>query len=165
MMRRGGFTLFELLVVLVIMSLMTALAAPRLVNSLSRLGAKTSAQKVSAALRMLRSKAATEKKTYLAVFQMEKRQYFFKKPDSAFFGATQPESEGPLERFSLSEGVRFEKGVPVQGDVVTSGEFLIAFFASGGSSGGTVVLSGENDRRFSVSTDLITGAVKVSEAE
>lgn len=164
-MRRDGFTLFELLVVLVIMSLMTALAAPRLVNSLSRLGAETSAQRMSAALRMLRSKAATEKKSYLAVFDMDKGQLYFKRPDLGAGDSDGAESDVRQRRFTLSEGVRFEKGIPVQGDEITFGEFLIAFFPSGGSSGGTIVLSGENDRRYEVSADLITGSVKVSEVE
>lgn len=165
MKRSGGFTLFELLVVLVLVSLMTALAAPRLVGSLSRLGARTSAQKVSAALRMLRSKAATEKKTYLAVFEMDKGALYFKRPDSGVSGSDGPEAAAPQKRFTLSEGVRFEKGIPVQGDATPSGEFLIAFFPGGGSSGGTVVLTGENDRRYAVSADLITGAIRVAEAE
>jgi general secretion pathway protein H len=67
-----GFTLLELIVVLVIISLMSALVVPKLAGPMSNLDLKTASQKISASLRYARSRAASEKTTYAAVFDFDK---------------------------------------------------------------------------------------------
>ena len=68
---RRGFTLLELIVVLVIISLMTALVAPRLTGPMNNLDLKTAGQKIVASLRYARSQAASEKTTYVALFDFD----------------------------------------------------------------------------------------------
>ncbi|PJC76387.1 MAG: hypothetical protein CO012_01370 [Syntrophobacterales bacterium CG_4_8_14_3_um_filter_49_14] len=67
-----GFTLLELIVVLIIISLMSALVVPKLAGPMSNLDLKTAAKKISASLRYVRSHAASEKTTYVALFDFDK---------------------------------------------------------------------------------------------
>ena len=68
---RSGFTLLELIVVLVIIGLMSALIAPRLKGPMGRLDLRTAAKNISSALRYARSQAAAEKTTYVALFDFD----------------------------------------------------------------------------------------------
>ncbi len=70
---KRGFTLLELIVVLVIISLISALVGPRFTGTLTNMNLKTAAKKVAAALRYARSQAASEQITYVSVFDFEKK--------------------------------------------------------------------------------------------
>jgi general secretion pathway protein H len=70
--RNAGFTLLELIVVLMIIGLMSTLVVPKLVGPLADLNLKTASQKISASLRYARSQAASEKATYVALFDFDK---------------------------------------------------------------------------------------------
>ena len=74
MQRRNarGFTLLELIVVLMIIGLMSTLVVPKLVGPMGNLNLKTASQKISASLRYARSQAASEKTTYVALFDFDK---------------------------------------------------------------------------------------------
>jgi prepilin-type N-terminal cleavage/methylation domain-containing protein len=63
-----GYTLLELLVVLIIISLVSVMVAPKLVSSLGNLNFKTTAKRLSASLRYTRGQATSEEITYIALF-------------------------------------------------------------------------------------------------
>ncbi len=71
-----GFTLFELIVVLLIIGIMMALVSPRLLGSLTKVNLKTSAQKISSSLRYARSQAVSEQTIYHDVFDFDKKGLF-----------------------------------------------------------------------------------------
>ncbi|GBC60189.1 hypothetical protein DENIS_1140 [Desulfonema ishimotonii] len=161
-----GFTLLELMVVMVIVGLMSVLIVPRLGKSLSRLGAETAARKVVASLRYARSIAVSERKIWLADFDFEAGRIILKpwrrETDS---DAGEPETvRERLRTFTLPDGVRLEKGISVRGDV-SQDDFQIAFFPGGGSGGGEVFLGDDHGRRFHLEADIITGAIRLAEAE
>jgi len=54
-----GFTLIEIIIVLVIMGLMAAFAGPRIAKSLGGLSLRTTAKKVAGALRYAKSRSVT----------------------------------------------------------------------------------------------------------
>jgi general secretion pathway protein H len=184
MQRRNhrGFTLLELIVVLVIIGLMSTLVVPKLVAPMANLNLKTASQKISASLRYARSQAASEKTTYLALFDFEKNRLVISNPpipslakidspgsNRAAFDGTPGESPdneqdrpGASKTYNLPEGVKLAKGASREGDVI-SGLFRILFFPSGGSSGGEITVANEGGRQYRIHVDFITGTVQLSE--
>jgi len=69
-----GFTLVELLVVLVLIGLLTALVFPSMGRGLAMLRLKTSSREIVATLRLARSKATTEQQIYWVGFDSEKNE-------------------------------------------------------------------------------------------
>lgn len=165
---RWGFTLLELLVVLVIISLMSALVAPKITGTMVNLKLKTVSKKVSAALRYARSNAASEKRTYAAAFDFDNnRLSIFTSPIDA--GENDKESAkderewapGP-KVYDFPNGIRMEKGV-AGNEEVDSGLFQILFFPNGSSSGGDMILANDRGRWYKISVDFVTGVVRLSE--
>ena len=177
-----GFTLLELIVVLVIISLMSALVVPKLAGPMSNLDLKTASKKISASLRYVRSHAASEKTTYVALFDFDKNRLviinstipplvkgdFHINHREAFEGTpgeppdNQQDRPGGLKTYNLPDGVKLAKGVSREGDF-NSGFFRIFFFPSGGSSGGEITVANERGRQHKINVDFITGTVLLSE--
>ena len=177
-----GFTLLELIVVLIIISLMSAVVVPKLTGPMSNLDLKTAAKKISSSLRYVRSHAASEKTTYAALFDFDKNRLViinstippFAKGDfhinsrEAFERTLveQPDNgkdrPGELKIYNLPDGVKLTKGVSREGDF-NSGFFRIFFFPSGGSSGGEITVANERGRQYKINVDFITGTVQLSE--
>lgn len=166
-----GFTLLELLVVLVIISLMSVLVVPQLTGSLARMNLQTASKKISASLRYARSQAASEKITYVAIFDFEKDRLSIMTGQEAQTGETLKEDLGDGEEpvirsksYDLPDGVKLEKGVSGK-DEIDSGLFQITFFPTGSSSGGDVILTNDRGKRYKISVDFITGVVRLGELE
>lgn len=162
-----GFSLFELLVVLVIIGLMSALVVPKLAGSMSNIDLRTASKKISASLRYARSRAASGRIKYLALFDLDRERVVIA-PDKG-----QPEDgreenraghkKNALYSFSydLPEGVGLETAV--SDDEVDSGLFRLVFFPSGRSSGGSVVLANDRGKRLRIDIDFITGCVRLTD--
>jgi general secretion pathway protein H len=172
-----GFTLLELIVVLLIIGLMMALVTPRLVGSLTKMNLKTSAQKISSSLRYARSQAVSCQIIYHVVFDFEKNGLNIKAEksqddESAYLKAEIESAETDIskpkesreESYFLPEGIKIEKAMTTD-DEVDSGLFSIVFYPAGNSSGGSVLLMDEKERRFQISVDFITGIVSLTEPD
>ena len=176
---RGGFTLLELIVVLVIISLMSALVVPKLVGPMSSLDLKTASKKISASLRYARSQAASEKTTYLALFDFDNNRLVIINPTPTNGDLSinnqeaierileeqqdhHKERPGGLKTYKLPNGVKLAKVFSKEGEV-NSGIFPVFFFPSGGSSGGEITVANEQGRQYKVTVDFITGTVQLSE--
>ncbi len=160
-----GFTLFELLVVMVVMGLMIALAWPRMARSLEKMNLNTAARKMSAALRYARSKAVSQSTTYISDFDFDSRRLTIKPlPEKTRLfreGSVSNNDKATREKsYELPEGVRLEKAI-VDEEEIRSGLFRIVFFPSGCSSGGEVVITGEKKDRYRIKVDFITGMVEL----
>ena len=59
---------------------MSTLVVPKLVGPLGNLNLKTASQKISASLRYARSQAASEKTTYVALFDFDKNRLVISNP-------------------------------------------------------------------------------------
>ncbi|MBN1832527.1 MAG: prepilin-type N-terminal cleavage/methylation domain-containing protein [Deltaproteobacteria bacterium] len=169
--RISGFTLIELMIVLVLLSVATALVVPRLAGSLDRMNAESTARRIASALRFARSRAVTEKIPYLAVFDMDTNMLSvmaYPAPDETDPNEADPDNAeigGPQEPrvYIFPDGIRLREGVPLDGETVTAGAFVMGFFPGGGTTGGKVILRDDKDRVFSVDLDRITGSVKIHE--
>lgn len=160
----SGFTLVELMVVMVLIGLISALVAPRLAGSVPKLQLQAVAGKISAALRYARSQAVTENRTYTAVFDFgHNRLYVVDRPmvsDLDFEDLQKTARESGLRQkiYDLPRGVALKTSSSGQNEIVTD-IFALFFYATGGSSGGTVTLASDRDRRCRINIDPIIGTV------
>ncbi|MCD6273599.1 MAG: prepilin-type N-terminal cleavage/methylation domain-containing protein [Deltaproteobacteria bacterium] len=154
-----GFTLLELIIVMIIIGLMSVLVVPVIGGSLSNMELKTAAKKTASALRYCRNKAATQKTTYIAgidfatnIISVENKKKASEKP-----GET---DEPDLKTYKLPDGVHMEK--IVSGDQeIDSGRFKITFFPNGSCSGGLITLAGTREKQYNINLDSITGIVTI----
>lgn len=180
MNREKGFSLLELLVVLVIISLMTAMILPRMGGTLNTVHLKSAAKKMASLLRYARNTAVSEHLiTHVKCdFEGSKILLFVQSEVSDGHALASNVTKGrvdsqkqlddeedenpPLQTYGLPKGVRFEKAVTLKGVEKTDG-FEVLFYSGGNSSGGEITLINEKGRRYSVNVDFITGTVRVVE--
>ena len=168
-----GFTLFELLIVLVVISLMSAMVIPRLSGHLSKLELKTAAKRTAAVLRYARNKAATDKVIVSAAFDFENRKisvYAFPEFQKSLYkkDLSKKDKDSKVEPritdtiYPLPDGIGFlyEEEQTKNAEMTT---VSILFFPNGSCSGGTITLGNENGKRFKLKIDPITGSVDISE--
>lgn len=139
-----GFTLLELVVVLVIISVGLVLVAPRFSGTLALLELKGAARDIASGLRYARGRAIlTGRETALAV-DVETGRYWI---------------EGRDRERSLPQQVDLRLVVG-RSEVVGEGVGVIAFFPDGSSTGGQVILTLGN-RQFLVDVQWLTGRVRI----
>jgi prepilin-type N-terminal cleavage/methylation domain-containing protein len=169
---RNGFTLLELLVVLILVTLISVLAGPRIMTSLTRLELRNSAKQISASLRFARSQAASHKTLYLSVFDFENNRILIFPHETPVVESSikdiiddRIEKKQDIGMVSLTESIRLEKAFTANDEEVSSEYFVVFFYSRGNSSGGEIVLVDEKERRFKIVVDPITGSVSVAEVE
>jgi general secretion pathway protein H len=145
--REQGFTLFEILVVLAIIGLVTAVMAPALFRGLGATQARAAAYEIAAALRQARSEAVAENADVAVVFDLARHAYAVERARPRV----------------LPEGVRMDlyDAQVEQLDAATGG---IRFFPDGSATGGQVTV-GDEAARYQVDVDWLTGRISVVEAQ
>lgn len=161
-----GFTLLEMMVVLVIMSLTAAFVVPQLAGSLTKMNAGTAARKIAASLRHARSKAVTERIPYFADFDPRLNRLAVRKYLPAEEGKTSPE-DVYYKIYDLPDGLRLDteqESFPLRVRR-QDGEkkYTIVFYPTGASSGGGITVRDEDRRSYRVIVDMITGSVRLTE--
>jgi general secretion pathway protein H len=166
----NGFTLLELLVVVVIITLMSTLVAPRMFGSLAHMNLKTEAKRVAAALRYARSQAISEQTSYVALFDLEADRLTIARKDSEEKPKELPAPVSPADNgqdesgqpapmvYALPEGITLHK--TEAGEELFAEEIIgIEFYPDGNSSGGEVILADERGKRYIVWVHFISGEV------
>jgi general secretion pathway protein H len=143
--RRAGFTLFELLIVLVILGLALAVAVPLFARALPGLELKSSARTVAATLREARSLAIADNREIAVAVDIDTRTI-----DLA-----------GLRRETLDAGIDLRLFTAAE-ELIDRGAGRIRFYPDGTSTGGRVRLLATG-RLYDVDIDWITGAVTVKE--
>jgi type II secretion system protein H len=178
-----GFTLIEIIIVLVIMGLMAAFAGPRIAKSLGGLSLRTTAKKVAGALRYAKSRSVNTGRLYSVILDCDKNRVIVLQSrqapaagmleednatdDEEFSDARQPKETKPeMKIYPLPEGITFDK-ITI-GDVEDDEEaeekiYQMAFFPNGTSQGGEILLSDSRERIYSIQVDFLTGVVTVAE--
>ena len=173
-----GFTLIELIVVLVIVSIMAAMVSPTISRSISSFKLKTATRKVAAALRYARSQAVSRAEAYQAVFSLDENQVTVSPVEDQ--GEKSEGGEGSEGEevgkqngnrpdkpkvYTLPDEVKFCK-VIIDEEEITSGDATITFNVNGGSEGGEVFLSDEEEKRgYGIRVNFLTGAVEIEEED
>ncbi len=156
---KSGFTLLEIIVVMVIMGIALGLAGVMISKGKGSLEVKTFTKEISAALRYARSHAVTEKKMYCLVIDQEERVL------RLFYDKKKGEEDEESGKFSLvmSKPIPDEIEVILQDD--DSEEPCIEFFPLGQSTGGVLEISNEEGTTYLISINMITGKLEVEKAE
>lgn len=144
--RQPGFTLLELLVVLMIASLMLTMVAPNVSQVLPGSELKAFARHTTALLRELRSEAVSRADVRVLRFE----------PDQRRFVTPRLSLEWPDQVLvELNAGQ-----LPALMTSVAESQALM-FFADGSSNGGILLLQGEAARQYRIQVDALTGRVKI----
>jgi len=129
-----GFTLLELLVVLVLIGLLTALVFPSMGRGMAMLRLKTSSREIAATLRLARSKAIAEQQIYWVGFDAEKNEIELASDDRQY-----------RKSFELPTGIAISKVSSPGRDESRSRHEAWFFFAPNGMAQAFEVLI-ENNR-------------------
>lgn len=145
--RPRGFTLVELLVVMVIVALVLALVGTSLSRSVTGAEMRTAARKVAANLRYTRTQAILQKAEQ--VFMVDAENRTFQAPDRE-----------PVE---LPEGMRVAL-TTARSELTAENVGGIRFYPDGGSTGGYIELESDN-RIYKVSVAWLTGETTVERTD
>ena len=143
---QGGFTIIELLVVMVIMALAYTLASPMISSGVSGAELKASARQIAAGLRKARSDAISRRQESVLTLDLATRQF---------------QLSGDQRVYRLPPSVAV-KVFTAQSELVGGTAGSIRFFPDGGSTGGRITLSA-NARNYDVDINWLTGQVVIIE--
>jgi general secretion pathway protein H len=142
----GGFTLLELLAVLVILALVAAFVVPSLGRGTGT-ELKAATRTLAAALRQVRSDAVNRNRPAVLSLDVDKRE--FRLP-------------GEARIHKLPEGVDL-KLFTARSELESEQRGAIRFFPDGSSTGGRITLANDAGR-YLVDVDWLTGRVRVIDA-
>ena len=140
---KRGFTLVEMMIVLVIVALMMALVGTSISRNISGAEMRTAASKVAASLRYTRTQAILTKSEQVFVVDTEKRTY----------------QAAEREAKELPEGMKVELNT-ARSELTSETAGGIRFYPDGGSTGGNVRLEA-NGRIYRINVAWLTGEASV----
>ena len=144
--RQRGFTLLELIVVLVIAAAMMSIVPPLISSALPGAEIKSAARQLAAGLRYARNKALTSDEEAILMLDL----------DAKKFSVT-----GKKKSFSIPHGLKVTL-VTAESEMVAERKGAIRFFPEGGSTGGRVSVA-NNTRGYDIDVDWLTGKVRILE--
>jgi type II secretion system protein H len=163
-MKNEGFSLIELMVVLILMSLSIALVTPSLSRFSRTVELKAAAKKVSTILRYCRSEAVNKGQVYQTRFDSNSREVRVQSTALKEEKDEKKEEKVTQKTYALPEGIRM-KEVDNPSSQSPSDSPLIEFYPNGGSNGGTILLDCQDRIGYKIKVDFLTGMVKVERAE
>ncbi len=143
-----GFTLLELIIVLVIAAAMVAIVPPLIGNALPGAQLKSASRQLAAGLNYARNHALVSREEAVLVLDLEKKDFSVSGRSKTFVLPGDLE----LELFTAKSEMLAEK------------KGGIRFFPDGGSTGGRITLS-NGKRAYAVDVDWLTGRVKILDVE
>lgn len=141
----GGFTLLELMMVMVLMALLVGLVLPGLMGTWERASSRANLGKLTSALRVARSEAATQGHRVRVFLDLKNGRF---------------RMEGSKQQWELT-GMRLIDAHLVWEDQEKS-QGYIAFYGDGSSSGGKVALEEPTGQRHLIIVKPVTGKVQLA---
>lgn len=139
-----GFTLLELLLVLLLLGLAYGLAGPMLSDGAERLEAKTVSRQLAAGLRKARSIAATERRESVLSLDV----------GELSFSVT-----GDPKIYQLPKKIEVSL-FTAESELVRSQQGAIRFFPDGSSTGGRITVTAGGNRQM-IDVDWLTGRIVI----
>ena len=163
----SGFSLLELLLVLALMGILSALAIPAAFKISANLHLKTAAQKTLAELRFAHNQAITKSKPFWMVFDKQKNSVALldhpvdidKSRDNKDRAVEPPLS--PLKLYALPQNVSIGKLV-LGGEEVLGSRGVLIFFPNGSSNGGEIFLQTGTLPGYGITVHPLTGIAKIA---
>jgi general secretion pathway protein H len=140
----GGFTLLELLIVLVIVASIVTLVLPQLSKAMTVVELKTGARQLASALRHARSQAIARRQDVAVLLDVQKRTY---------------RTSGFEKIHRLSSDLNL-KLLTAESELLNDEVGAVRFFADGSSTGGRITLTASG-QAYIVDVNWLTGRVVI----
>lgn len=169
--RKKGFTLIELMVVLIVLSLGIVLLFPSFGRMSQTVELKAAVKKIASILRYYRSEAVQKGLVFQVVFDGETREIRVRpvetepvetESDKAGGEKSEEGTARDKERYLLPEGIQV-KEIKIPVSRYSSDLPVIEFYPNGGSNGGSFVLERENSKPYRIQVNFLTGVVEIKE--
>jgi prepilin-type N-terminal cleavage/methylation domain-containing protein len=165
---RGGFTLVELMIVVVIVGLMAGLAVTRMDFLVPKYRLRGAAREVAGAFKQARSRAVGTGKDVYVELDLPRGQYWilvaFPKPAEPGEAVDPKALEyQPMQQQTLPDGVRFVDAIQGAKDRVETGRARLKVSPFGSSMHMIVNLKNTDDREMALRMNGLTGAVTFHE--
>ena len=161
-LRDKGFSLIELIVVMILLSLTGALVVPSLSRFSKGVELKGAVKRVAAILRFSRSEAVNQGKVYQVFFDAELRQVRVQPAETEEGKAEgEPAEQKPSQKIYIMPPSVQIKEVKAEEPEFPSELPTIEFYPNGGSNGGSILLDGGDGKVFKITVFFLTGEVRV----
>ena len=148
-LRDQGFTLLELLIVVLVIALALAVAYPSLSRGSASIHLRTSARDVLNVFRFAREKAVTEQVGIRVVVNRETQELVMS--DDLGDGT---------RSYRMPEGVKIQR-IALAGTEIMEGPLVVRFLPNGSSENAEVLLESRTGSRLRIITDPITGGAHI----
>ena len=154
----NGFTLLELVLVLLLMGLIAGLTLPFVVSTLDRIKLQSEVRQIASAIQFTRSEAISRKTLFTFNVDINNSQYWLAIPKQEEVTQSKPIDE----TVQIMDYQRAD-------EMLTEGTFMILFYPRGNSSGGTIRFKSIDDKDeeniYAVTIDPITGKPQIRHLE
>ena len=164
--KTNGFTLLELMAVLVIVGLIAGLALPRFFRTLTNVELKVATREIVSLLTQSSDQAYFKKVRVKASLDMDtkkitvlKYQRKVRDNENGSFVSFKMEWV-KIDELFLSQNIKIKKCERNDREV-SDGLFEIVFSPAGSSSGGSITIINNREKEFSIDVDFITGTAKI----
>ena len=164
-MKGRGFSLIEMIVVLVLIGLSVSLVIPSLSRISKTIELKGASQKISGILRYCRSEAVNKGQIYQIFLDADLREVRVQRMESSEMREeSEKKEEKPFKRtYSLPSGINM-KDVKLASPLYPSDFPTIEFYPNGGSNGGSFLLNSEERGGYRINVHFLTGMVNIEKS-
>jgi len=159
-----GFTLIELMIVLILISLSVSLVTPSFSRISKKIELKAATKKISAILRYTRNEAVHRGKVQQVLFDPNAREVRIRAVEEEAGAPDEEPAGGPkAPKYPLPAGIQI-KEIKIPAPQYSTEVPTIEFYPNGGSNGGSIVLDNEGNKGYKIDVHFLTGIVRIEDA-